>query len=369
MPLGINQSNYLLHFTMDVLQDKVYYNEKEYPAGYFAASILNAPDDVMSKMLSAGSALLKLTSSIPRAEKEKILPVASFLKDHILAVTEHIWTLPPFCFNDIEQERKIIDLMLEEESLEALDIPDSRGRAFFLSYIQSTIFTPVALQHFIFAGTFFERGYLRRLKKRDETHFVAAAHDCFTNDLFWHEMDQLQMKDVEPFSISPDMRSSYVFARHPKREKEMVFVNRYFFDRVMSFYTFDLFNGLQHGHAPSQCIGCGKYFLTTDGHMPKYCDGIAPQDSRYTCRQYGASMRQKEQNKQHPIYRLFSTRTNTIRKHHERGKISDSLRREAIYIAESYRDKALMDNSYASDGYEQDMEQEHIYAEARKRLP
>ena len=80
-------------------------------------------------------------------------------------------------------------------------------------------------------------------------------------------------------------------------------------------------------------------------------------------------MRQKEQNKQHPIYRLFSTRTNTIRKHHERGKISDSLRREAIYIAESYRDKALMDNAYAFDGYEQDMEQEHIYAEARKRLP
>ena len=54
MPRGLNQSNYLLHFTMDVLQDKVYYNEKEYPAGYFAASILNAPDDVMSKMLPAG---------------------------------------------------------------------------------------------------------------------------------------------------------------------------------------------------------------------------------------------------------------------------------------------------------------------------
>ena len=34
-----------------------------------------------------------------------------------------------------------------------------------------------------------------------------------------------------------------------------------------------------------------------------------------TCRQYGAMMRQKEQNKQHPVYRLFTTRTNTIRKH------------------------------------------------------
>ena len=91
----------------------------------------------------------------------------------------------------------------------------------------------------------------------------------------------------------------------------MVFVNRYFFESAISFLTFDLMNGLHHVHAPSKCRGCAKYFLTTNGHMPKYCDGIAPQDSRMTCRQYGAMMQQKEKNKQHPIYRLFSTRTNT----------------------------------------------------------
>ena len=41
---------------------------------------------------------------------------------------------------------------------------------------------------------------------------------------------------------------------------------------------------------------------------------------------------------------------------------------EALYLAGSYRDKALMDNDYAADGYERDMELEHIYAEAEKRL-
>ena len=87
-----------------------------------------------------------------------------------------------------------------------------------------------------------------------------------------------------------------------------------------------------------------------------------------TCRQYGAMMQQKEKNKQHPIYRLFSTRTNTIRKHHQRGKISDELRKEALYVAECLRDKALMDNDYTANGYAQDMEQERVYAEARKRL-
>ena len=48
--------------------------------------------------------------------------------------------------------------------------------------------------------------------------------------------------------------------------------------------------------------------------------------------------------------------------------ISDELRQAALKLAEEYRDKALLDNDYASHSYAQDMEQEHLYAEARKRL-
>ena len=45
-----------------------------------------------------------------------------------------------------------------------------------------------------------------------------------------------------------------------------------------------------------------------------------------------------------------------------------SGRREALYLAGSCRDKALMDNDCAADGYARDMELEHLYAEAEKRL-
>ena len=37
-------------------------------------------------------------------------------------------------------------------------------------------------------------------------------------------------------------------------------------------------------------------------------------------------------------------------------------------LAEEYRDKALLDNGYASHSYARDMEQEHLYGEARKRV-
>ena len=44
------------------------------------------------------------------------------------------------------------------------------------------------------------------------------------------------------------------------------------------------------------------------------------------------------------------------------------MRQEVLYLAGNYRDKALMNNDYAADGYARDMELEHIYAEAEKRL-
>lgn len=63
--------------------------------------------------------------------------------------------------------------------------------------------------------------------------------------------------------MHPELTSTYVLARSPKNEKEMVFVERVSFLRLTDFYTYDLLNGLHHGHAPSQCLGCGRYFLTS----------------------------------------------------------------------------------------------------------
>lgn len=85
-------------------------------------------------------------------------------------------------------------------------------------------------------------------------------------------------------------------------------------------------------------------------------------------RQNGAMMGWKETNRDHPICRLYTTHTNTIRKHRRRGNISDELRKEALRAAECCWDKALLDNRYAADSYAQDMEQEHVCAEAGKRL-
>ena len=368
MPLGTQQNNDFAQVTIDVWNDKVFYQEQEFPAGFMAASILNISEDDFKELIRAGGAptfLFPVVIQGSDLEAAQVLPV---LRERMIYLAREIWRYPPFCYGNLEKELRRIDILFDDNALSKILTPNSEFQQEFLIFCAAITRIPMAILHFIAAGRFFELDYLRHLKKRNETYFAVAAHDCFSSKEFWDELQGLQSWDIEPFSVHPELTSTYVLARSPKSEKEMVFVERVSFLRLTDFYTYDLLNGLHHGHAPSQCQGCGKYFLTTNGHIPKYCDGVAPQDNRYTCRQYGAMMHQKEQNKQHPVYRLFNTRTGTIRKHHQRGKISDDLRREALYLAESYRDKALLDNDYAADGYVRDMELEHIYAEAEKRL-
>lgn len=368
MPLGTEQYNSFLRLTADVWRDKVFYDKQELPAGYFSANILNISTEEIKALLEGGSLILEQLPVIAAAGPEEMEALLPTLKTQVIDLAERLWKHPPFCFHDREQELDLIEAMFSPASLRDITSLKSEGRDFFLRYLQALVRIPAAIYHFTAAGWFFELDYLRKLKKRNETHFAVAAQDCFNSESFWQEMRALHIQQVEPFSSLPQLKSSYVFSRSPKNEKETVFVNRHIFDSLISFYTFDLFNGLHHGHAPSQCRCCGRYFLTTNGHIPKYCDGMAPQDNRMTCRKYGAMMQQKEKNEQHPVYRVFKTRTNTIRKHHQREDISEELRKAAIQLAEEYRDRALMDTAYAEDGYERDMAQAHIYAEAKKRL-
>lgn len=48
MPLGLRQNNNLLHLTLDIWQEQIFFNEAAYPSGYFAAEILNVNDETLS---------------------------------------------------------------------------------------------------------------------------------------------------------------------------------------------------------------------------------------------------------------------------------------------------------------------------------
>ena len=369
LKIGTNQYNTFDTMSMDCWMDRVYYEGKEFPAGYFAAGILNFAGAIHDPLLERIAVLTELVDDLSAFGKEKGLEALTQLRPLMHETVSWIYTCPPFCYCDKKTAYDSMEYALSAERFEQDYNEDPEHLPYLaLSFCEPVLRILVAIYNFCLLIRVFEKKYLRTLKKRTASTFAKAAHECFDeDDSFLILLERMPFGEVEEFFSFPRIITGFTYFQD-ENDEEWKTAQHVVCKRAIDFYVFDLLNGLQHGHAPSQCRGCGKYFLTTNGHIPKYCDGIAPQDNRYTCRQYGAMMRQKEQNKQHPIYRLFSTRTDTIRKHHQRGKISDNLRREALYLAESYRDKALMDNDYAESGYAQDMELEHIYAEAEKRL-
>ena len=90
-----------------------------------------------------------------------------------------------------------------------------------------------------------------------KTHFAVAFHD------FYHAPDTKKLLEnsygrfLEPFEGNSEIKSSYCFARDPKDEKKMIFVNRVFFSSYMDFYVYDLLNGM-HWVMPPACANAAS---------------------------------------------------------------------------------------------------------------
>ena len=367
MPMGTFQNNNLLHLTVDTWQDEVFFNGVSYPAGYFAAQVLNTELETMRSLVEKAGAISYLAEAFGKADRENFSALLPQARSQIAALLDDLWHFPPYSLLDREAEDEVLGTIFHEKALDQLMDSAAEARRFFFRYLTACFSIPLGIFHYGWACDYFVSHYLTRLKKRKEDSFAVAAHDCFNSQDFWEEMAGLPLADLETFTVSPRLFSTYVFARHPKRERDLLFVSRGRFETAIEFYCFDLLNGLHHGHAPSRCLNCGRFFLTVNGHRPKYCDGRDPERPELTCREKGALRHLSESNEEHPIYQLFRTRTNTIRKHEQRGKISHEVREAAILQAGKYRDRALLDKRYAQERYAKDMETGHLYAVVRKR--
>lgn len=95
MPLGDRQENDLVHITLDVWQDKVYYLGKEYPAGYFAAGVLNASDDLIVNTVREGEFLMNAYQLARIGGREELFELLPMLWDAVKKLLEALREVPP----------------------------------------------------------------------------------------------------------------------------------------------------------------------------------------------------------------------------------------------------------------------------------
>ena len=73
LKIGTNQYNTFDTMSMDCWMDRVYYEGKEFPAGYFAAGILNFAGAIHDPLLERIAVLTELVDDLSAFGKEKVL--------------------------------------------------------------------------------------------------------------------------------------------------------------------------------------------------------------------------------------------------------------------------------------------------------
>ena len=152
MPLGTRQNNDFTQFTMDVWNDKIFYQEKEFPAGFMAMSILNIPEEKLPELIQAGGAPTFLFPVVVQGSDEEAAALFPQLRERILYLTELLWKYPPFCYNDYEEEMRRINILFDERNLLQIRTPDSEFQTEFLRFCIGIIRIPIAMYHFYAAG-------------------------------------------------------------------------------------------------------------------------------------------------------------------------------------------------------------------------
>ena len=153
MPLGIQQNNDFAQFTMDVWNDKIFYQEKEFPAGFMAMSILNIPEEELPELIQAGDAPTFLFPVVVQGSDEEAAAVFPQLRERILYLTELLWKYPPFCYNDYEKEMRRINILFDERNLLQIRTPDSEFQTEFLRFCVGIIRIPIAMYH-LYGGVY-----------------------------------------------------------------------------------------------------------------------------------------------------------------------------------------------------------------------
>ena len=116
MPLGIQQNNNFLHLTMDVWQDQIFFNETVYPAGYFAAELLNVPEETIRELVTHGGAISHQVEALALAGRGEFIKLLDGTCASLEKLLDALWQCPPYSLMDKGQEQHTLEVMFSPAS-------------------------------------------------------------------------------------------------------------------------------------------------------------------------------------------------------------------------------------------------------------
>ena len=369
-------------FSTDYRDGRVYIGGKSYPAGTFAAHLLNQyyENDTaarigvfttdnwqLEKMLRLG--YLKVSDYVNAGERM------------VNIFTALPW-LKPFDMLGTDDERNRIATLFSEENGHIISEYFSRRAKIGQMDVGQIAFHNLPKEY---EKDFFDRAEALL----GEVNATLSFYDSLSADIRnsfeklrifvsrVNEADRFDEEHLLPIalevfgSVPFPVTTKYVPIKKSSRSKTATLARRLYFDSYYSFVMTDFFEGLHYGHYPRRCGICKKYFLMTAAARQKYCTGYAPfklKGKAITCRKYAARINRKELAAGNPVIRIYKNRCSVLRMERKRGTVTEEFAAAALDLAKERMQQAKEDTEYANSQYESDMSREKLYAEVDKQL-
>ena len=373
-----------LGFLTVVYRDgRVHIGGKSYPAGIFAAHLLNQyyKDDTAARI----AVFRQNNWNVQEQLCAGYLNKSDFLKagKEILTILQTLPKLKPFSSLNIAAERQRIAELFTESNAAALS-DYLRRRAVVTKMDEGSVGLGV-----------FPPEYDKALFKNAETMCATVLSTlCFYDTIpenmrkafeqlkkFASRVDEADRFDerhllpiaTEIFESNPlPLHTEYIALPKRRNSRILVTARRMVFESYYSFVLTDFFEGLHHGHYPRQCEVCKQYFLMQSARRQKYCTyGTAPElyhGEKISCRRYAIIRGKAERAKDNPLKAAYDRRCSAIRSEKSRGTISAEFAQAAQEMAKRRLEQAEEDDAYAKTSYYADLQRAKLYADTDKKM-
>ena len=242
MGIGTEQLNSFDTFSLDCWKDHVYYEGQEFPAGHFAAEILNYAGEARDPLLERLCTLITLVDQAASAGKGEGVDVLAELRPLMKETVSWIYSCPPFCYQDDQGEWNRFALDIDANRFEQdCDTDPEHLPYLFLSLSEQVLKILVAIYNFCLLIRVVEQKYLRRLERRTDGAFAKAAHECLDeDDDFLVLLEQMPFGEIEEFSPYPRLISGFNYIQDTSDNRTWITVQHVVCKRLIDFYVFDL---------------------------------------------------------------------------------------------------------------------------------
>jgi hypothetical protein len=338
--------NTIQEFTLQFFADSVSIDGTVLPLGQVSADVLNLSDDTLINLRDKNLAFAAtVEKQLWNVSIRKDAALAAAVQDKINSAFDVISTLPLYRHLDLDKKlaRNLLPLMLKKRPDEFIRLcdPKSMEASVFAGLIRTYLSVAdeaVAFRTYISAMLDF---YFERLKKRNSEHYAIGLYDFLRNVPLQQEI----AKTLPPypgfmFLQSRNAMIEYTTMPNPANEKEYMIAERMVFHSLGAFLHVDFFRGLMRSNAPRRCHNCGRFFLLTEGYDTRYCNNIAPGETKRTCRKVGAHRKEALRAEESLIQAEYRKVYSRLKTRKSRKKISDDEWNRQVALAQDYKEQA-----------------------------